>query len=415
MCEQPRVVKKSQGDCTNLYTGSLLDIYTLKVALGSRIYMAKCLPTVIVSVLVLLAAGCGGDSAPTTPACVPAPTAKFAYALTGIRGVNISMFTVDSCTGTFAATTPASIATGPNQFGSEDMVADPLGRFVYVANLVSNVSSQSTISMYTINSATGVLTPTTPPTVSTGFFPQGIAIDPFGKFVYTANSDDNTVSMFTINAATGVLTPTTPAAVAAGLSPGDVTVDPSGKFVYAANGDDNTVSMYAINSSTGVLSPTTPATAFAGGIPFGVTVAPSGKFAYVTDNLLNRVVQFTIDPTTGVLHPNTPSAVTTGQGPTAVAVDPASKFAFAVNRLDNTVSMFAIDANTGNLTPHGTIAAGTQPFRIVFDPSGKFLYVVNEASATSIYTINGDGTLTNAGTTGTATGALSIAITSVAR
>ena len=43
--------------------------------------------------------------------------------------------------------------------------------------------------------------------------PQGIAIDPLGRFVYTANTDDSTVSMFTINQSTGVLTPTTPASV----------------------------------------------------------------------------------------------------------------------------------------------------------------------------------------------------------
>jgi hypothetical protein len=48
------------------------------------------------------------------------------------------------------------------------MVADPLGRFAYVANLVSNVSGPSSISMYTINRTTGVLTSTTPATVHAG-------------------------------------------------------------------------------------------------------------------------------------------------------------------------------------------------------------------------------------------------------
>ncbi len=96
------------------------------------------------------------------------------------------------------------------------MVVDPAGRFAYVANLGSDVSDEVTISMFTIDAGTGILTSTTPATVPTGFLPQGIAIDPSGKFVYTANSDDNTVSMFTINSSTGVLTPTTPAAVAAG-------------------------------------------------------------------------------------------------------------------------------------------------------------------------------------------------------
>jgi 6-phosphogluconolactonase (cycloisomerase 2 family) len=351
-----------------------------------------------------------------------------------LTGYAVSMFTVDSCTGSFTATMPATVATGytyPQNDNSEQMVADPLGRFAYVANLVSNASDLSTISMYTVNSTTGVLTPTTPATVLTAWFPQGIAIDPLGRFVYTANTDDSSVSMFTINQSTGVLTPTTPASVSTLISgeplsdPGFLTVDPTGSFLYvtASLSDGAAVFMYTINQTTGVLTPTSPATVFTGGIPFQVVVAPSGKFAYVVNNLSGPgyglgVWQFTLNPATGVLTPNTPAAVSAGNAPTAIAVDPTSKFAYVVNRNDDTVSMYTIDTNTGNLTlnasiknPTGTIATGNMPFRIDFDPTGKFVYVTNEQSATSIYTINGDGTLTAAGTTGGATGGLSTALT----
>lgn len=378
-----------------------------------NLYMvAKFSRTSLAVMLALVAAGCGGNKT-SPPACVPAAAQQFAYLLNSQNDTQISMFSINSCTGAFTATTPAMVATGvqPGQLGAEDMVADPLGRFAYVANLVSNASDQATISMFTINAATGVLSPTNPATIHTGFFPQGIAIDPMGKFVYTANSDDDSVSMFTIDATTGLLTPTTPSAVAAGRAPGFLTVDPSGRFAYAANQVDSTISMYAINSSTGVLSPLTPATVKSGGGPFGVTFDPSGKFAYVPDNDVNFVSQFRVDPNTGVLTPSTPSAVATGQSPTAVAVDPSGKFAYVVNRIDNTVSMFTIDAITGNLSPQGVIGTGRQPFRIAFDRSGKFLYVVNEQGPNSIYTINSDGKLKNVGTTGTATGALSLAMT----
>jgi 6-phosphogluconolactonase (cycloisomerase 2 family) len=380
------------------------------------------------SLLVLYAAGCGGGSSvatvkPTPAAtCVPASTPEFAYILTGYA---VSMFTVDSCTGAFTSTAPATAATGYAypQDDAEQMVVDPAGRFAYVANLVSNASDEATVSMYTIDPSTGVLTATTPATVATGFLPQGIAIDPSGKFVYTANSDDNTVSMFTIDQTTGVLTPTTPATVSTGTeaSPGFVTVDPTGKFAYVANQDVNTISMFTINSSTGVLTPTTPATVASGMSPFGVAVAPSGKFAYVPDAYDARgglVSQYGVDSVTGVLTPNTPAYVLAGNSPVAVAVDPSSKYAYVVNRNDNTVSMFTIDSTTGNLTlnttisaPTGIIATGTEPYRINFDPSGKFVYVTNEQSATSIYTVNSDGTLTAMGNTGEVSGGLSTAIT----
>jgi YVTN family beta-propeller protein len=121
----------------------------------------------------------------------------------------------------------------------------------------------------------------------------------------------------------------------------------------------------------------------------------------VVDNDLNRVVQYSIDQITGVLLPTNPISAPTGNGPTAVAVDPSSKFAYVTNRLDNTLSMYTIDPNTGVLTANGVISTGSKPFHVAFDPSGKFLYVVNESSLVSVYTMNSNGTLTNAGTTGT--------------
>lgn len=354
----------------------------------------------IVNALMLLA-GC--QSAPPAipppqPRCTAEPKSANLYAL---NGDVVSMYNADLCTGALTPKTPPTVPTGTSsgQIAPEDMVTDPSGRYAYVANLVSNAEDDATISMYLVNSSTGVLTPTTPATVPTGFFPQGIGIDPAGKFVYTANSDDNTVSMFVVNQQTGVLTPTTPSTVATGWSPLSVTVDPTGKFAYVANQVDDTVSMYMVNPSTGVLTPTSPATVSTGISPFGVTVDPSGRFAYVPntydDN--NTVSQYTVDSATGVLRPNTPSTAVAGIQPTAVAIDPSGRFAYVVNRVADSVSMFMINQNTGALAPNGTVGAGGEPFRMVFDASGQFAYVANEASAISVYKLNSDGTLTAVG------------------
>ena len=392
-----------------------------------------------ISLGTLVFAGCGGRSIlanlpPAVPACKTAAIPEFAYSLgigTGANSNAVSIYSVDSCSGQFTATSPASVTTGYSypQQDAEEMVTDPLGRFAYVANLVSNASDLSTISMYTINPTTGILSPTTPATVHTGWFPQEIAIDPLGRFVYTANSDDHSISMFTINQSTGVLTPTTPAS-ASTVVPGNIlwqpsflTVDPKGKFLYLTESLTNgaAVLMFNIDQTTGVLTPTSPATVPTGGIPWQVVVTPSGKFAYVVNNWSGPgfsagISEFTVNSTTGVLTPGTQVAVAAGNGPTEIAVDPTSKFAYVVNRQDNTVSMFTIDPTSGNLTPNvtaanptGTITAGTQPFRISFDPSGKFVYVVNEGGPASIYTVNIDGTLTSIGTT--AGSSLAIAFT----
>jgi 6-phosphogluconolactonase len=387
---------------------------------------AVCLASV--SLLALTGFGCGGGNMPpgsgANSACVTSATPEYAYMLNigtaiGAEGDSVSMYTVNSCTGALTPTAPAVVATGssPNQPGSEQMVVDPLGRFAYVANLISNATDQATISMYTINSGSGVLTPTTPATVPTGFFPQGITIDPLGRFLYTGNSDDNSISMFTINPSTGILTPTAPASVATGKSPIGVMIDPTGRFAYSVSQDDDTVSMYTVNQSTGVLTPMTPATVGTGESPFGLAIDPTGKFAYVANAYAPAtslsLSQYTINPVSGVLTADTPSYVAAGQDTTAVAVDPSGKFAYATNRLDGTVSMFTINSSTGTLSSNGVVAAGTEPFQIAFDPSGKFVYVANEGSAASVYEMNSDGTLAQIYADETGSGALSIAVTSV--
>jgi 6-phosphogluconolactonase (cycloisomerase 2 family) len=334
------------------------------------------------------------------------------------------MYTVNSCTGALIATVPGTISTGINTgINAEAMVVDPAGKFLYVANLVSNATDAATISMFTINPRTGVLTPTTPAMVPTGFFPQGMAVDPSGKFLYTANSDDNTVSIFTIDSNSGVLTPATPPSIAVPpvfssrslmSSPDFVSADPSGRFLYVTDQDNGAVSTFAINPSTGVLTPTNPAGVVAGLNPFGVTVDSSGKFAYVPDADGNEIWMYAIYATTGILAPNPAFAVPAGTQPASVAVDPSSKFAYAVNRLDGTVSMYTIDSTTGTLTPNSpaTIKTGNTPYTVVVNASGTFAYVANQNdSSLSIYSIKPNGILLSAGTVLTGNDPVAIALT----
>jgi 6-phosphogluconolactonase len=265
-----------------------------------------------------------------------------------------------------------------------------------------------------------VLTATTPVMVPTGFFPQGIAAS--ANFVYTANSDDNSVSMFTINTNSGILTPLTPAETlvpplfasrSSFSSPDFVTVDPSGRFVYVSDQGNGSISTFTINPSTGALVPTTPSGVIAGPDPFGVAVDPSSKFAYVPDETLNAIYMYTVDATTGALTSNPATYVPAGNQPSWVAIDPATRFAYAVNRIDNTVSMYTIDASNGTLTPNApaTVATGNAPFSIVVNSAGTFAYVTNQGGGVSIYKIQSDGILSPTGTAKTGINPIVIALT----
>jgi len=389
--------------------------------------MRARLPQVLLlALLIAIATSCGqmgtGSTSTTSGSgnCVPPAHPTFAYVLS-YSSATISMYKADSCTGALTPLNPASVSTGvDNGFNAEEMAIDSTGKFLYVANLGSNATDAATVSMFTVNSSTGMLTPNTPAQVPTGYFPQGIAAS--GNFVYTANSDDNSVSMFTIATSTGLLTPLSPSETAvpslcgscsSQSSPDFVTVGPSGQFLYVTDQDSGGVSTFAINSQTGALTPTNPPGVNGGIDPWKVTFDPTGQFAYVPDEGFNQVWMYTVDATTGTLTQNQTPLVAAGNQPSYMAVHPSGKFAYVVNRYDGTISMYSIEAGTGVLVPNtpATVQAGSWPFPIAVNAAGTFAYVGNQNDGSiSIYSISQSGVLSPAGTAQTGSDPTDIAL-----
>ncbi len=87
-----------------------------------------------------------------------------------------------------------------------------------------------------------------------------------------------------------------------------------------------------------------------------------------------------------------------GGGSGAAASSNLPRFAYVANYNDNTVSIYTVNAATGQLRHNGYVAAGTAPYSVTVDPSGKFAYAANYGSSNvSAYTINAStGALTPA-------------------
>ena len=304
---------------------------------------------------------------------------------------------------TFSASTFTISAGGVSP---QSIAVDPSGRFVYVASTGCPDSFVGSVSMYTINPATGVLTSLGSP-VDADFGPHSLAVDPAGKFVYVANDGDfevtgGSVSVFTIDTTTGALglprsldAPCAPPPSPGSCAPFSVAVHPTGKFVYVANEggfSPTSISQYSLNASGGFVSNRLTA---ASGRAISVAVHPSGKFAYVAET--SGVSTYTIEITTGVLTSS--GMIAAGTEPTSIAVDPTGKFAYVTNASSNDVSVFTIDATTGALASVGLEAAGAAPVSVAVDPTGKFAYVTNaNSNDVSMYTINAStGALTAIG------------------
>jgi len=143
---------------------------------------------------------------------------------------------------------PATITVGPAFTTPISVAVDQAADTIYVADL-QNGEGSGTVSV--INGATCNATTTTgcghtPPAVTVGFGPAGIAFDPVNRIVAVTNIEDTSVSV--INAATCNATTTTTSCHSpqplfpVGRAPGTVAIDPAVRTIYTANGD-STVSI----------------------------------------------------------------------------------------------------------------------------------------------------------------------------
>ena len=78
------------------------------------------------------------------------------------------------------------------------------------------LAKASTVSVFRISPATGALSARPVQTAATGLGPQMITIAPGGKSAYVTATGADTIWQYSINPATGKLTPKSPATVAGG-------------------------------------------------------------------------------------------------------------------------------------------------------------------------------------------------------
>ena len=264
--------------------------------------------------------------------------------------------------------------------------------------------------------------------VAGGAFPQSIAVDPTGRFVYTANFGfadvfTGNVSMFRIDSKNGTLT-SIGAPAPAEHGPYAVAIHPSGQFAYVVSSGDQgggedvgSVSTYSIDSvtggltSVGTISGTCPELC----APQSIAIHPSGKFAYVTSEggpAPTTISMYRIDPMTGNL--GSMGLVAAGSRALSITLDPNGKFAYVIGETaasTSDVSLYTVDSVSGLLTLVGSIPATAGSSSVAFHPTGKFAYVTNSGNFLSICSLSpNSGELTSIGVAETGAGPAAVAV-----
>jgi 6-phosphogluconolactonase len=194
----------------------------------------------------------------------------------------ISAFTIDVNTGALTPIPGSPFPIGPaGSFpGPSALVASSNWRFLYVA-LAGTANANNKIAVFSIDQNTGSLTPIAGSPFLTGKDPLYMALVPvtlvgFQEFLYTANIQDNTISAFTVDDNTGVLTPVdgspySGASTLAGLAVSQTATNSGNFFLYAAD-QSGSIRAYTVDGNTGALTPITGSPFSAGSSPILLTV-----------------------------------------------------------------------------------------------------------------------------------------------
>ena len=144
------------------------------------------------------------------------------------------------------------------------------------------------VHVFSENSSTGVITEVPGSPFNAGLIPVQLVVDPTGRFVYVANEESQDITGFSVDAATGALTELPGSGYAIGTSPQAIAIDPTGRFLYvsssyAANGQLNfNLNEYTIDSVTGVLTLAAGSPSPQGNLIVAITFNLAGNYAYLS-------------------------------------------------------------------------------------------------------------------------------------
>jgi len=330
----------------------------------------------LLPLFLLTSCGGGGDTPPPPP---PPAATHFAY-VSNADSSTITAYSVNSATG-------ALVAVSGSPFGGVNgplaLALAPNSDFLAVGNL-----NGGGISVFRVSKTTGSLTAVANSPFSTGGsgFPARSLFHTTGNFFYAGLqlSPTNEIAGFSVDPSTGALTPLPnspfpgqPAIGGGGVN--SLALHPSGNFLYAS-GSFQGIAGYSVDSAGNLTQLPGSPFAVAGAFPNSTLVVhPSGNFLYMADFDADGVRVFPIASDGSLGGEIAGSPFFSGTGAKDLVLDLTGKFAYVINDGDSNVTAFRVDTNTGSLTFIGNTNTGLSPFGLTVDSSGKSLYVTNQS------------------------------------
>ena len=292
------------------------------------------------------------------------------------------------------AKTVLSIAALSTAFGLTACTRDYTLAYLYVT---TSKASPGIINQYTVDYQSGAIVQIGTP-IAAGANPVASVAAPNATTIYVVNQGDSTVQEFAVGS-DGLLTSKNTYSVT-GNTPTAIAIDTAGKFLFVTCKYQGTntsgagaLSIFPVGSDNSLGSATN---INIGNNPVGVAIANFNPTVYVVDQdpTTPQVLAFAEDTTSGALTPVSGSTATTGFAagvvPSAIAEDPTGRFVYVTDEAANQLIGYVV-LNGGGLQPmiNGPFATGLFPLAVLVDPRGKYVYVANyNARTIGAYTLN---------------------------
>lgn len=223
--------------------------------------------------------------------------------------------------------------------------------------------------------------------------PDGRTLYALGSGPDAAGGTSGGAAAFAFEPADGTLTARN-ARGTGGSANAHLVVDATGRALAVASYGGGTLSTFALapDGSLGPLAAHLPITGATGPNrrrqekphPHSVTLSPDNRHLYLCDLGLDLVLAFELDPATGALRPLGRHATAPGAGPRHAKFSPDGRFLYVLNELSATIEVFARDAG-GALTRTQSVATLPAEFtgdhntsaEIRLHPNGRFVYASN--------------------------------------
>jgi 6-phosphogluconolactonase len=312
----------------------------------------------------------------TAAACTSAPARDQIVYVAGTTGGAIHAFQIEPSTGALNPLSETPFAAADVAW---DLALDGSESFLFLSSVHT---------VHAFDRRDGGRPAKLPADYRAGTFPQQLAVDPFGVFLFVANFGSGDVTAFRISRETGELTTPAAATVRVGGEPVAIAIDSAGKYVYVAEQQEGKVAVLAVNRESGALTRLgdpihNP------GRPAHLALHPGGSLLMVVSaGPSSAITSYRVDPLGGALQQDAGIQTPSVADPSGAAFDASGRLLYVTSRSNSHVAAWAVHAD-GSLSALGPpVATDATPVAVTADASGRYAFVAHASGAVRTYAID---------------------------